>query len=62
VAVGETDAAGGQRVEVRRGNVLTAVKTDIGVAHVIADDHQDVGLAIGGGQRRLSEEQHSGKS
>ncbi len=44
VAVGEPHAGGGQRVEVRRGDVLAAVEAHVGIAHVVADDEQDVGF------------------
>ena len=47
VAAGEADARRGEGVEVRRGDVLAAMKAHVRVAHVIADDEEDVGF---GGQ------------
>ena len=39
------DAGVGQRVDIRRGDVRAAVHADVGIAHVVADDHDDVGPA-----------------
>ena len=44
VAVGESNPGSRQRVDVRRGNVLAAVHADVGVPHVVSDDHHDVRL------------------
>jgi hypothetical protein len=49
VAVGEPGAGLRQRVEVRRGDVAAAVDADVGVAHVVADDEDDVRLRRVGG-------------
>ena len=40
-------------IDMRRGNVLTAVNADIAIAHVIADDDQNVGF----GECGLAEDQ-----
>ena len=51
VVVDDINAAGGERVEVRSGDVAAPMKADIRVPHVVADDEQDIGPAIGCGQR-----------
>ena len=43
VSVGEPHAGSGQRVQVRRGDILAAVEAHVRIAHVIADNDQDVG-------------------
>ena len=48
VAAREAHARRRERVEIRRGDFFAAVKTHVGIAHVIADDEQDVWLAVGG--------------
>jgi hypothetical protein len=42
VRVGEPDAASGERVDVRCPDVAAAVHAEVGVAHVVGDDQQDV--------------------
>jgi hypothetical protein len=44
VTIREPHPTGRELVEMRRGDVLAAVKADVGVAHVIADDEDDVGF------------------
>ena len=42
ISVGEPHPGGGQPVQVRRGDILTAVEAHVRIAHVIADNDQDV--------------------
>src|SRR5688500_6026838 len=42
VGVGEANSASGQRVDVRCGDVLAAVDADVRVAHVVADNDNNV--------------------
>ena len=44
----EAQAAGGERVDIRRGD-FTAVAAEVGVAQVVAEDEEDVGFLSGGG-------------
>ena len=44
VAIGAANAGLGERVEIRRWNILAALETLVGIAHVVADDEDDVGL------------------
>ena len=50
VAIRKPHATGRELVEMRRGDVLTAVKANVGVTHVIADDEDDVGFVGSGGE------------
>lgn len=50
VAVGETHAAGGERVEVRGGNFFAAVATEFAVAEIVGDDENDVRAWRGAGR------------
>ena len=68
VTVGEAHAGCGQRVEVRSRDILAAVKAHVGVTHVVADDHEEVGSRGGGelagargGQREEEDEYFHGK-
>ena len=62
VAAGAADAVLGQRIEVRRGNVLAAVDADVGIAHVVADDDQDVGPGGQGTRHEQRRGQSHGKN
>src|SRR5678815_4811810 len=42
IGIGEVDSARGQRIDVRRGNVLTPVDTDIRVTHIVGDDDNNI--------------------
>ena len=44
IAVGETRARCYQSIEMRRGNVFATMEANIGIAHVIANDEQNVRL------------------
>lgn len=57
VAVGEAHARSREGVEVRCQDVTAAVETDIGVAHVVADDEQDVGPGGDRGDKRAGGEE-----
>jgi len=48
---GEAQAAGGERVDVRRED-LAAEAAEVGEAQVVEQDHHDVGCALGGGRAR----------
>ena len=48
VAVGATDAGGGEAVEVRRGDVAGTLKADVAVAEIVRDDDENVGATLGG--------------
>ena len=56
VAAGEPHARFCQRVNVRRGNIFTTMNPDIRVAHVVANDEQDVWLFRFGGGRDVESE------
>ena len=58
VAVGEAHAVLRERVEMGRGNVLTAVGAGVGVSVIVGHDDQDIGFdgGSGGGKRRGGEE------
>lgn len=43
------DAGGGEFVDVGRGDVFAALVADVGVAHVIADDEENVWFGFLGG-------------
>src|SRR5438128_1381161 len=47
VTVGAADAVLCDRVDVGRGNVLAALDADIAIAHVIANDDEDIGFGVG---------------
>src|SRR5262245_44403 len=49
VAARAADSVFRQGIDVWRGNVLAAVNPDVTVAHVVADDDEDVGLGRGQG-------------
>ena len=51
VEVGELPAFLGQPVQVRRRIALGAERTDVGVAHVVDVDDDEVGRPLGGGER-----------
>ena len=55
VSVGEADARGRERIEVRGRDILAAMEADVGVAHVVADDDEDVGPV--GGEESDGEQQ-----
>ena len=42
VALRTANPRGGESIEVGRRDIFTAMEADVGVAHVIADDEQDV--------------------
>ena len=42
VAVGESDASGGERIDIGRHDVAASVHAKIGVSHVVGDDDEDV--------------------
>ncbi len=44
IGLGEPHAVAGQRVDVRRGDVLRPIDADVAIAHVVDQDHDDVGL------------------
>ena len=55
----EAQAAGGERVDIRRGN-FTTVAAEVGVAQVVAEDEEDVGFLSGGGdsgERKAGEQE-----
>ncbi|MCY1293428.1 hypothetical protein D9M70_426870 [compost metagenome] len=58
VVVGEHHAFPGQAVDVRRrvADHAVAIGTDVGLADVVAEDHQDVRFFRGHGQRRKARE------
>lgn len=45
IAAGAAGAGPGQPIEVGSGDIGAAMEADIGIAHVIADDDEDVGSA-----------------
>ena len=46
ISVGEPHAGGGQRIQVRRGDILAAVEAYVRIAHVIADNEQELGFFV----------------
>ncbi len=61
VTARESRARFGQGVEMGRGNILTPLKTGIGIAQVVGHDHQHVGLArrdLVIGVRRTGHDEH----
>src|SRR5579862_6422224 len=51
VELGETDALRRQTIQIRRGN-LRAITSEIGKAHVVGHNQDDIGPAGGLGERR----------
>ena len=58
VAVGEPDAGGGERIEVRGWDVFAAMEPDVGVPHVVPDDDQDI-RPVGGRQGEGEEQKQA---
>jgi hypothetical protein len=58
VAAGETHAVLGERIQMRRGDVLAAVRAHVAPAVVVGDDEQDVGLL--GSKRRKAKAEGEG--
>ena len=53
VEVREAQAAGGERIEIGRGD-LAAEAADVGIAHIVGEDEDDVG-ALGGAPHRAND-------
>src|ERR1022692_2305766 len=47
VSTGEADAVLGNRIDMRRGDVLAPLATEVGVTEVIRHDDHDIGLPAG---------------
>jgi len=47
VAARETNAAPGQRVNVRRRNLRIALATELAVAQIVPNDDENIGFALG---------------
>jgi hypothetical protein len=47
IAVGEPHAVFRQRINVRRRDVLAAIRSDVGVAKVVGEEDEDVRTSLG---------------
>lgn len=62
IRIGEPHPAHPDPVNVWRRNVLATVDAEVGIAHVIGEDNEDVGLRrFGGVERSQRREQESGE-
>ena len=57
VAAGAADAVAGEGVEIGGGDVAAAVEADVGVAHVVGDDDEDIRFGGGGSGVRVQGEE-----